>query len=72
MDRDNSVGKATRYKLDGPVIEFRWRQISRTRPNWPLGPPSLLYNGYAPLLGVKRPGRGVDHPPHLAPRLMKE
>jgi len=19
--------------------------------------------------GVKRPGRGVDHPPHLAPRL---
>ena len=23
--------------------------------------------GYLP--GVKRPGRGVDHPPHLAPRL---
>ena len=22
--------------------------------------------------GVKRPGRGVDHPPHLAPRLKKE
>jgi hypothetical protein len=21
--------------------------------------------------GVKRPGRGVDHPPHLAPRLLK-
>jgi len=21
---------------------------------------------------VKRPGRGVDHPPHLAPRLRKE
>ena len=21
--------------------------------------------------GVKRPGRGVDHPPHLAPRLKK-
>jgi hypothetical protein len=24
------------------------------------------------LSGVKRPGRGVDHPPHLAPRLKKE
>jgi len=23
-------------------------------------------------LGVKRPGRGVEHPPHLAPRLKKE
>ena len=23
-------------------------------------------------LGVKRPGRGIDHPPHLAPRLKKE
>jgi len=22
--------------------------------------------------GVKRPGRGVDHPPHLAPRFKKE
>jgi hypothetical protein len=22
--------------------------------------------------GVKRPGRGVDHPPHLATRLRKE
>ena len=21
---------------------------------------------------VKRPGRGVDHPPHLAPRLQEE
>jgi len=21
--------------------------------------------------GIKRPGRGVDHPPHLAPRLKK-
>jgi hypothetical protein len=22
--------------------------------------------------GLKRPGRGIDHPPHLAPRLKKE
>ena len=30
----------------------------------PWGPPSLLYNGYrVSFPGVKRPGRGVDHPP---------
>ena len=39
-------------------------EIFRTCPDRPWGPPSLLYNGYrlsSP--GVKRPGRGVDHPP---------
>jgi len=35
----------------------------RTRPDQPWGPPSLLYNGYrVSFPGVKRPGRGVDHP----------
>jgi hypothetical protein len=39
----------------------------------PLGPPSLLYNEYRiSFPGVKLPGRGVNHPPHLAPRLKKE
>jgi hypothetical protein len=36
-----------------------------------LGPPNLLYNGYGSVPGVKRPGRGVDHPPQLEPRLKK-
>jgi len=32
-----------------------------------------MYKGnWISLLGVKRPGRGVDEPPHLAQRLMKE
>jgi len=36
----------------------------RTRPDRPWGPLSLLYNGYQVLPGgVKRPVRGVDHPP---------
>jgi len=48
-------------------------EIFRTRPDRPWGPPSLLYNGYRfSFTGVKRPGRGVDHPLHLAPRLKKE
>ena len=38
-------------------------QILRTRPDRPWGPPSLLYNRYRVFPGVKRPGRGVDHPP---------
>ena len=32
----------------------------------------LLCSGYRVFSGVKRPGRGVDHPPHLVPRLMKK
>jgi hypothetical protein len=44
--RESVVGIATRYRLDGPGIEFRWGEIFRTRPDRPWGPPSLLYNGY--------------------------
>ena len=47
-------------------------EIFRTRPDRSWGPPSLLYNGYRVFPGVKRAGRGVDHPPHLVPRLKKE
>ena len=57
------VDIATRYGLDDQGIESRWgRDFS-----------SLLYNGYRVFFpGVKRPGRGVNHPPHLMPRLKKE
>jgi hypothetical protein len=48
-------------------------EIFRSRPHRPWGPPSLLYNGYRVYFpGVKRPGRVVDHPLHLVPRLKKE
>jgi hypothetical protein len=34
-----------------------------THPDRPWGPPSLLYNGYrVSFSGVKRTGRGIDHP----------
>jgi hypothetical protein len=47
VGRDRSVGIATRYGLDGPGIEFRWRgEIFRTRPDRPLGLPILLCSGY--------------------------
>jgi hypothetical protein len=39
-------------------------EVFRTRPGQLWGPPSLLYNGdRVSFPGVKRPGRGVDHPP---------
>jgi hypothetical protein len=45
-------------------------KIFRTRQNRPWGPHSLLYNGYwVSFPEVKRPPHGVDHPPHLAPKL---
>jgi len=34
-----------------------------TRPDRPWCPPGLLYNVYRVFRWVKRPGRGVDHPP---------
>jgi len=47
--------------------------IFRTRPDRSCGPSSLLYNGYRySFSGVKRPERGVDHPPHLVLRLKKQ
>ena len=60
VGQDSSVSMATRYRL-GPWIETRWGgEIFCNCPNRSWIPPSLLQNGYP---GVKRPGRGVDHPP---------
>ena len=44
-------------------VEGGGGQIFRIRPDRPGGPPRLLYNRYRCFLGVKQPGRGVDHPP---------
>jgi hypothetical protein len=45
--RDNSIGIATRYELEGPAIESRWGAKFPTlvHPDQPWGPPSLLYSG---------------------------
>ena len=65
VGRDSAVGIATRYGLDGPGIESRWGGLdfphpSRTDP----GAHTASYTvGTGSFPGVKRPGRGVDHPP---------
>ena len=71
--RDGSVGIATRYGLDGPGTESRWRgDIFRTIHTGPGAHTAPYTIGTGSFPGVKRPGLGVDHPPHLAPRLKKE
>jgi hypothetical protein len=73
VSRYSSVGITTGYGLDGPGIECQRGEIFRTRPDRPWGPPMLLYNRYRVyFLGIKRPGRGVEHPPHISPRLKQE
>jgi hypothetical protein len=60
----SSVGTATDYGLDGPGIKARWgRDFSHTsRPALgPTQPPVQWVPGLS--RGVKRPGRGADHPP---------
>ena len=55
------VGVATAYWLDCPGIESQWGEISRTSPDLPWGPPSLLYNGYRVFPGGKvLPGHDAD------------
>jgi len=63
VGRDSVVGIVTRYGLDNPGIDAGKGKSFCTRPDrW--GPPSLLCNGYRVFpRGVKRPVRGVYHPP---------
>jgi hypothetical protein len=71
--RDSSVGIATRYGLDGQGIEFRWEaRFSAPVQKGQGAHPASYTMGTGSFPGVKRPGRGVDHPSHLAPRLKKE
>jgi hypothetical protein len=56
--RDSSVGIATGYGLDGPGSRFSTPvQIG------PWVYPASYTMGTVPFPGVKRPGRGVGHPP---------
>jgi len=61
--RDSSVGIAIHYELEGPRIESRWGEILRTRPD-----PASFKMGTESVSRVKRPGRGLNHPPLLALR----
>ena len=64
MSRDSSVGIATRYGLDGPGIESWWGVRFSTPVQTSPGAHSVSYTlGTGSFPGLKRPGRGADHPP---------
>ena len=58
-----------RLRLDCPRNESRWGRRF-PRPSW--GPPSLIYNGYRVIPGVKWSEGGVTTHRHLALRLNKQ
>jgi hypothetical protein len=61
---DSVVGMATCYGLDSSGIESRWEARFSTSSGPAVGPnqlPAQRVPGFFP--GVKRPRRGVDHPP---------
>jgi len=68
-----SIGIATFYGLDGPGIQYRWGpRFSAPVQTGPRAHPTFYTIGTGSFQGIKRPGRGVDHLPHLVPRLKKE
>jgi hypothetical protein len=63
MDRDSAVGIETRYGLDVPWIESRWGARFSAPVQTGAGThPAFCTMGTGSFTGVKRPGRGVDHP----------
>jgi hypothetical protein len=61
---DSSVGIATRCGLDGPGIESQWvARFSAPVQTGSEAHPVFYTMGTGSLPGVKRPRRGVDHPP---------
>ena len=59
MGRDGIVGIATRCRLDGPGIKSSWK--ARFSALVETGPGA--HTVFGSFSGVKRPGRGVNHPP---------
>jgi len=75
VGRDSSVAIKTCYALDGPAMESpggggRFSASAQTGPG--AQPPASYTMGTGSFPGVKRPGRGVNHPPHIEVRLKKE
>jgi len=72
--RDSVLGIQTYYVPNGPGIESRWGAIPFTPVQTVSGARPVSYTiGTGSFPGIKRPGRGVNHPsPSLALRLKKE
>ena len=63
VGRDSVVGIGTGYGLDGPGIESRCGvRFFAPVQTYPGAHPAPYTMGTGSVPGVKRPGRGVDHP----------
>jgi hypothetical protein len=70
--RDSTVDIATCYGLDGPGIESRcWMRFSLPIQPGPGAHPASNTVGTGSFPRVKRPGRGIDHPPPSSTELKK-
>ena len=60
----NLLGIAVRYGLDGPGIESRWRRVFSATVQTAVWPKqsSVPMGTASPSPGLKRQGRGIDHP----------
>jgi len=68
----NPVNNNTKIYVPGLGIESCWwARFSALVHTGPVAHPASNTMGAGFFPGVKHPGRGVDHPPHLAPRLKK-
>jgi hypothetical protein len=69
----SSVGIATDYGLEGRGIESRWgARFSAHVQTGPEAHPASCTMCTGSFLGVKRPGRGADHPPPSSAEDKKE
>jgi hypothetical protein len=71
----SSVGIATDYGLDGPGIAKKVPVGARFFAHVQTGPwahPASCTMGTGSFAGVKRPGRGADHPPPSSTEVKKE
>jgi hypothetical protein len=72
-EQGSSVGIATDYGLEGPGIECRWG--TKFFVHVQTGPEAHLASctmGTGSFSGVKRPGRGTDHPSPSTTEVKKE
>jgi hypothetical protein len=73
VDQDISVGITPRYGFDGPRVKSRCAARFAVPVQTGPGSHRASYTIGTEFLcrGLKRPGRGFDHPPYLAPRIKK-
>jgi len=70
VGHNSVVGIAICYGLDSPGIESRWgTRFSSPVETGPVAQPADYSMGTGSFLGLKQPGRGVDHPSRLAQSL---